>query len=341
MRQELNKGLHDVKLWDDRGSNFKAPSIRSITEIAVAVAATAVVSVATGGAGGVLLGAAIGAAMNLADDVVFAGIDLAGGYKSPEQIGNELGKKALSSAVSVALAGAGSFVNGLNAVKGLTGLAKTAFDVGKTGVEGVISTTLNTGIQAMDFSKIGTKDFFDDRQFISQMGSITTWSGTISSMGGSAVSGGLGMLNLGNVDGFNLLQIGQIEQLNGFAGSMASTAIGYGITGNASFNLVRLNGTGLLEMNLGKDGFNMQLGMGGTDISLGRISGALAGASHWNKNIQIEKAAKRDKLQNAATALRAQYGFGDGMQRAQLESILKGDTRTCQRSRYGRSRNGK
>ena len=332
---ELNKGLHDVKLWDDRGSNFAAPSIRSITEIAVAVAATAVVSVATGGAGGVLLGAAIGAAMNLADDVVFAGIDLAGGYKSGEQIGNELGKKALSSAVSVALAGAGSFVNGLNAVKNLTGIAKTAFDVGKTGVEGVISTTLNTGIQAMDFSKIGTKDFFDDRQFISQMGSINTWSSTISSMGGSAVSGGLGMLNLGNVDGFNLLQIGQIEQLNGFAGSMASTAIGYGITGNASFNLVRLNGTGLLEMNLGKDGFNMQLGMGGTDISLGRISGALAGASHWNKNIQIEKAAKRDKLQNAATALRAQYGFGDGMQRAQLESILKGDTVLAKRAGKG------
>ena len=273
--------------------------------------------------------------MNLADDVVFAGIDLAGGYKSPEQVGNELGKKALSSAVSVALAGAGSFVNGLNAVKGLTGIAKTAFNVGKTGVEGVISTTLNTGIQAMDFSKIGTRDFFDDRQFISQMGSLNTWSGTISAMGGSAVSGGLGMLNLGNVDGFNSLQIGQIGSLNGFAGSMASTAIGYGITGNASFNLVRLNGTGLLEMNLGKDGFNMQLGMGGTDISLGRISGALAGASHWNKNIQIEKAAKWDGLGNAATALRAQYGFGDGMQRAQLESILKGDTVLAKRAGKG------
>lgn len=221
-------------------------------------------------------------------------------------------------------------------------------------------------IQAMDFSKIGTKDFFDDRQFISQMESITTWSGTISAMGGSAVSGGLGMLNLGNIDGFNSLQIGQIEQLNGFAGSMASTAIGYGITGNASFNLVRLNGTGLLEMNLGKDGFNMQLGMGGTDISLGRISGALAGASHWNKNIQIEKAVKRDKLQNAATALRAQYGFGEnltvrnesmysdvkireflrsknsvstssrkGAVRLQLESILKGDTVLAKRAGKG------
>ena len=167
------------------------------------------------------------------------------------------------------------------------------------------------------------------------MGSLNTWSGTISAIGGSVVSGGLGMVNLGNADGFNSLQIGQIGQLNGFAGSLASTAIGYGITGNASFNLVRLNGTGLLEMNLGKDGFNMQLGMGGTDISLGRISGALAGASHWGKNIQIEKAAKRDGLGNAATALRAQYGFGDGMQRAQLESILKGDTVLAKRAGKG------
>ncbi|MGI5174576.1 hypothetical protein H0R92_13375 [Treponema sp. OMZ 840] len=79
---------------------------------------------------------------------------------------------------------------------------------------------------------------------------------------------------------------------------------------------------------LGKHPLSIESGatMGGTDISLGRISGALAGASHWNKNREIEKAAKRDGLGNAATALRAQYGFGDGMQRLQLESILKGDT---------------
>ena len=84
----------------------------------------------------------------------------------------------------------------------------------------------------------------------------------------------------------------------------------------------------LLMQKLGEHPLSTESGatMGGTDISLGRISGALAGASHWNKNIQIEKAAKRDGLGNAATALRAQYGFGDGMQRAQLESILKGDT---------------
>lgn len=61
----------------------------------------------------------------------------------------------------------------------------------------------------------------------------------------------------------------------------------------------------------------------------------MAGASHWNKNIQIEKAAKRDGLGNAATALRAQYGFGDSMQRAQLESILKGDTVLAKRAGKG------
>ncbi|MGI5173564.1 hypothetical protein H0R92_08190 [Treponema sp. OMZ 840] len=85
----------------------------------------------------------------------------------------------------------------------------------------------------------------------------------------------------------------------------------------------------LLVQKLGKHPLSTESGatMGGTDISLGRISGALAGASHWNKNREIERAAKRDGLGNAATALRAQYGFGDGMQRMQLESILKGDTR--------------
>ncbi len=103
-----------------------------------------------------------------------------------------------------------------------------------------------------------------------------------------------------------------------------------------------------------------------TDISLGRISGALAGASHWNKNIQIEKAAKRDGLGNAATALRTQYGFGEnltvrnesmysdvkireflrsknsvstssrkGAVRLQLESILKGDTVLAKRAGKG------
>ena len=93
----------------------------------------------------------------------------------------------------------------------------------------------------------------------------------------------------------------------------------------------------LLMQKLGEHPLSTESGatMGGTDISLGRISGALAGASHWNKNIQIEKAAKRDKLQNAATALRAQYGFGDGMQRAQLESILKGDTVLAKRGGKG------
>ena len=85
----------------------------------------------------------------------------------------------------------------------------------------------------------------------------------------------------------------------------------------------------LRTQKLGKHPLSTESGatMGGTDISLGRISSALAGAQHWEKNREIEQAAKRDGLGNAATALRAQYGFGDGMQRMQLESILKGDTR--------------
>lgn len=38
----------------------------------------------------------------------------------------------------------------------------------------------------------------------------------------------------------------------------------------------------------------------------------------WGKNIQIEA---------AATALRGAYGFGDGIDKAQLDSILKREIR--------------
>ena len=45
-----------------------------------------------------------------------------------------------------------------------------------------------------------------------------------------------------------------------------------------------------------------------------------------NKNLQITRAANRNNMANAATALRTQYGFGDAKQLAQLEEILNGRT---------------
>lgn len=84
-------------------------------------------------------------------------------------------------------------------------------------------------------------------------------------------------------------------------------------------------GTGVLEMHVGKDGFGMNVGMGGTDISLGTIANAIQGAQHWRTNVRIEERAKELGL-DVASVLRSQYGFGDGFARAQLDSILDGST---------------
>ena len=348
---ELNKGLHDVKLWDDRGSNFKAPSIRSITEIAVAVAATAVVSVATGGAGGVLLGAAIGAAMNLADDVVFAGIDLAGGYKSPEQVGNELGKKALSSAVSVALAGAGSFVNGLNAVKGLTGIAKTAFNSGMNMGQSYVGSVANKYIQSYDFAT-GNMDWNSANK---SWYSADTIAGTLSAgittmttagfagMGAEANKFYGGAMKLGtaaagkateygvhlayaggdfekaydNMGGItlNLANLGSIFD---FAGSMSARHNG---TGQSSLgNIARkFGGTGLLEMNIGRNGISMQLGMGGIDVG-----GALydLGKRSYDRSMlqRYEREHGKDKGETAYSA----YVYGDWTQEHTAARLASG-----------------
>ena len=65
---------------------------------------------------------------------------------------------------------------------------------------------------------------------------------------------------------------------------------------------------------------------GGTDLSFGTVASSLQGIKTLNKNMQITRAANRNNMANAATALRAQYGFGDAKQLAQLEEILKGRT---------------
>ena len=135
------------------------------------------------------------------------------------------------------------------------------------------------------------------------------------------------------LDGFNSSQIGSIQNLNGTIGGLASAGLSYGLTGEATFNILNISdfgagaSSGLLEMTLSKDrGVITRLGTGGTDLSFGTVSSSLQGIKNLNKNMQITRAANRNNMGNAATALRAQYGFGDAKQLAQLEDILKGRT---------------
>ena len=135
------------------------------------------------------------------------------------------------------------------------------------------------------------------------------------------------------VDGFNTKQIGSIGKLNSLAGGLASTAITYGITGEATFNVLNIAdfganaSSGLFEVSFNKDkGLSARLGTGGVDLSLKNLKSAISGLNAVNKNMQINKVAKQSNMNNVATALRVQYGFGDETQLSNLDSILKGQS---------------
>jgi hypothetical protein len=196
--------------------------------------------------------------------------------------------------------------------------------------------TISGVINSITYTKDGGFGFSTDALVSGLDGA---WKNTLTAQAGTFTSGMLENINLGadmeKVYGFSSGQIEDITQFNSVTGGLASSAVTYGLTGNVTFNLAKLSGTlgggawstGLLEMNLGEDGFSLGLGSGGTDVSIGTLVGAARGIENWDKNIQIENAADKNGLSEAATALRVQWGFGDDAALAQLEEILKYETR--------------
>ena len=120
-----------------------------------------------------------------------------------------------------------------------------------------------------------------------------------------------------------------LKNLNNLAGGLASSAVSFAFTGNATFNILnltdfgtRING-GLLELTVGKDGISSRFGNSGTNISYSTIKSSISGASSLHKNSQINK-TEYDK--QTKDALRSQWGFGDKTAKKQLEEIINGGT---------------
>jgi hypothetical protein len=161
-------------------------------------------------------------------------------------------------------------------------------------------------------------------------------------MTNSLTSGLLGQMNLGSklekALGFNSGQIEDMQTFNKTIGGLAGQGVNYALGGDFTMNALnlsmlniniegeRLEG-GLFEVKFGRDGVSTAIGAGGVDMSLGTIASAMAGLGHWGKNIDIEEAAKRNGVADAATGLRGLYGFGDAIDKAELESVLKGKTK--------------
>ena len=286
---ELGKPGYDKRLWDDRDSWLKAPTLREVTEIALEV-----------------VGSATGQQwwLGYVDDALFAGMDLGGGYKTVEQIGNELGKKALTQAVNM---GVGSVTKwaGNAAGTALSKSGKAANIFAQAGISAAGSyagSVANNYVNALDLSKLGTKEWMNweagnagwtsagsvsgalSAGIRSGMGSAfgTMGAATNKFYGGAmslATSAATQAATYGTYLAFNGGNFGAAyEAMGGITlnvanlGAMADMA-GTGIartnsTGQSRLGSIAqaLSGTGLLEVNFGSSGITGRIGMGGIDV---------------------------------------------------------------------------
>ena len=243
----------------------------------------------------------LNAALNMVDDAVFTMMDMANGM-DPMAAMEGLGKKAL---VSVASSAASGVANGFNAASGAAASGSNTFmNSGLRGTLGlkdsVIGSTLLKGTELMAtnvstsaINAVSLKglftggDAFDEKAFKQGAFGKSAMTSVAAGMAGQAVTTGMGKWNMtdGNKTALNRFTFDteNIQRFNGVVGSMAGSAVTYGLTGNAKFNVARVKGVGIMEMNLGKDGFGMNMGMGGTDISMGTLSSAMSGYKEANK----------------------------------------------------------
>lgn len=337
---EANKPFYEKGLWDDRDIWFKAPTVRGVVDICVAITAAAV-------SGGTALPAMLAAAaINLADDALFAFADVSTGYKSWEQAGLDFGKKALSSAANIAVGGAfngfdgasGFFSGGLSAgLKDIAGLDQV---IGRTmlgGLQTFTAGTVASAVNAVHWDGRGLA--WSDDAFVAGMsGGLAN---AAAGMASSFISGSLGRINSanGSLAGFSSGNIDDVGKLNSFLGGLAGQGVNYALTGDfalnlANFSMFGITGTdgrtpvssGLLEMHFGKNGVAMNIGTGGADSSFGMIASAMGGLSVLGANSWINGYVTENDL-DIAVSLRAQYGFGNVAQRAQMWDIVEGRTR--------------
>jgi hypothetical protein len=346
---EMAKPVYDQKFWINTTNsiNLEPPTIRSAADMGMQIVAAMAMNVtnAVTGGSGMAAGMAVYFGVNMIDDLLFGAIDVAGRYKNLEDVGKELGSKSLTTAVSTA-SGA---IGGLGITKDVSAAITRSLGEGFLG--SVASTTATSAIGGLQSLTIGTASSALLATHWDENGGGLSWSrdlfqegfkgalaGAASGFTGSMTGGLLGQLNLGKdgvlAGGFNWLQKADINRMNSFLGDMAANAVSYRMTGSASFNILRSGyfaeqqySTGLLELHVGDSGIVTRLGTGGMDISLGTLGSVFRGTVNWGISGGSEIAARRDRVKNAATALRSQWGHGDGEAVALLMSVLGGSTR--------------
>jgi hypothetical protein len=331
---ELSLAPWDKRIWNDENSFFPAPTIKGVGQIAGAIAA----GVFSFGAGisGIMLTAAVSSASSL----TFGALDIAFGYKSPDEAIFDMGKTFLINAASGVISGAFGTV-------GSAGLTSTAVNAANSTIGKIAAETAMKGLQSVTTSfttsvlnsvTYSSAEGFGWSNEIFSSGMKSMFRNTASSMVSTFTTGTLQAVNSGiSVDKlamFNSSNRKDISKLNGLIGSLAGQGVNYAMGDDFTLNVLNLSDltggayeSGLLELSLGRSGVSMSIGTGGANVSYSNLAASLRGAQVWNVNNRINGFIKKEETFDSAMALRAQYGYGDNVQKGRLWDILKGDTK--------------
>ena len=326
----------DKPLWDSYadGSSIGAPSLRGAVSIA-ASAVVAIVGTPFSGGASIPAGIALGAALYSASDLVFAVLDVTGGYKSWSEAGVEFGKSLLmntvKSAASVVFAGAAGssssfFSNG--GILGLgpsEGLAGVGFKALASGLQSFSAGTINSAIASVTYNDSNGFGFSAETF---KQGFKSSSAGALSSMTGIFTSG---VMDLG-IEGFtgNVYQNG--HNLSGLMGGLASQGINFAFGDDFVLNIFNAGifsekdfNAGVLELHLGRDGVNVALGSGGADVSIGNLWSAVKGFEAWGVNARLLLSREEDARKYAGQ-MRTLYSQ-IGANRDEYNNVLAGKTK--------------
>ena len=306
--QKVALPAYDQPLWRGNGSWFEPPTIRGISSIVFEV-----------------VGTASGQKwFSYADDVIFAAIDLGGGFKSAEQVGLDLAKTAATAVISMGCSAAGSAIGNVagKAMEGEGKFANFAAQAGISAATTYVSTVATSAVNNVQLDADG-KLTFDKDNFGKSLYSASTIAGAV----GAGFTAGLNEISVGartekvknpktgkmenqvtytRANGLSSAQIASIQSLNGLAGGLVQNGVSLAMGGDATFNILDFadiagmfgkeykNGktgakasTGLLEVSFGQNGFKSRIGMGGTNISVNSLLNSMNGAKDWDKSEKI------------------------------------------------------
>jgi len=346
---ELDSATWDKRIWDDEGKKFSAPSLRIASTIAGSIAAAIVQSRVKHP-----IGLVIAIAINSTTGVVCGFFDACQEYRTPGEAAWDMTKTILISTATCSISALFNGVSGASGIigTGLTNAATTAATNTLSTFGTIATQTLMAGLQAFTIGlttsllngiTYNSVDGFGYSTEILNDGLNGMLKNTLKSMASTFVTSGLTAINTGlktsKVIGFNEMNPNDLQKLNSLLGSLAGEGVSYALGDDFTLNLLNLSlfsgndniTSGLIELHLNRDGVSMNFGTGGANVSIDNIIHSIKGAAVWNVNTQIGRYIRNQSKDggnnfNSAIALRAQYGYGDAIQKDQLWDILRGRT---------------